>query len=87
MRDTSSLLTPPKGYETMSIQNATAFVQRLNEDSALAQRVQSADDAVRIAGEIGTPFTLEEWAEATSKINGEVSSEDLKQVAGGRILE
>lgn len=71
----------------MSIQNATTFAQRLNEDSALAERVQSVDDAIRIAAEEGTPFTLEEWEQATSNIKGELSSEDLKQVAGGRLLE
>lgn len=66
----------------MSLQNATAFVQRLSEDSALAARVQSKDDAVRVANEAGTPFTVSELEQAIAE-NSELSSDDLKNAAGG----
>lgn len=66
----------------MSLQNATEFVQRLKEDSTLSSRVQSKEDAVRTATELGTPFTVAELEQAIAE-NSELSSDDLKRTAGG----
>lgn len=65
----------------MSLQNATEFIQRLSEDSDLAARVQSKEDAVRVAGELGTPFTTVELEQAIA--DSELSNDDLKRTAGG----
>lgn len=67
----------------MSLQNATAFVQRLSEDSALAARVQSKDDAVKFGTELGTPFTATEFEQAVNQNTGDLSSDVLKNIAGG----
>lgn len=67
----------------MSLQNATAFVQRLKSDSTLASGLQNRDDVVRAATEQGVPFTLAELDQAINDQYGDLSEADLKNTAGG----
>jgi predicted ribosomally synthesized peptide with nif11-like leader len=70
----------------MSLENAASFLARLDSDSDLRTRVQSREDAVAVAAELNTPFTLAELEQALADRAGELSPEDLKQTAGGRIF-
>lgn len=67
----------------MSVQNAAAFLNRLETDTDLQAQVQNKADAVRIAAEQNTPFTLEEFQQAADERAASLSPEDLKTVAGG----
>jgi predicted ribosomally synthesized peptide with nif11-like leader len=70
----------------MSLENAAAFLARLDTDSALSERVQSREDAVAVAAELNTPFTLDELETAVQERNDNLGPDDLKNVAGGRVF-
>jgi predicted ribosomally synthesized peptide with nif11-like leader len=70
----------------MSVQNAAAFLDRMDQDTELQARAQNNDDAVRIGAESGTPFTLAELEQAISERSGELSPEEMQKTAGGRLI-
>lgn len=63
----------------MAAENVSAFVQKCKQDPTLRQRVSTLDDAMRVAAEIGLPFTAEEYEQAAS----DLSEDDLKDITGG----
>jgi predicted ribosomally synthesized peptide with nif11-like leader len=69
----------------MSVQNAAAFLGKVEADADLSAQVQSPADAVRIGAEQNTPFTLEELEQAQAQRLGELTPEDMQNVAGGRM--
>lgn len=68
----------------MSVQNAAAFLDRIDHEADLSAQIQNNDDAVRAGAELNIPFTLEELAEAQAERSSDLSSEDMQNVAGGR---
>jgi predicted ribosomally synthesized peptide with nif11-like leader len=68
----------------MALENVARFQARLEQDAALGDKVASVEDAVRLAAELGLPFTAEEYAHARAEANRDLSPEELKNVAGGR---
>ncbi len=69
----------------MSVQNAAAFLDRLDHDADVRAQVQNNDDAVRVGAELMTPFTLEELEAAQAERSADLSPEEMQKVAGGRL--
>jgi predicted ribosomally synthesized peptide with nif11-like leader len=73
----------------MAYQTALAFINKVNGDPALHERVKSIGDMdtlLKTAAEAGFTFTAEEWQQAvTHASSGELSESDLDQVAGGSL--
>ena len=76
----------------MSKQNVLAFDLRIRGDKDLQSRVKAlpandADGLVRLGAEAGFKFSSSELLEVigVSGSSGELSNEDLEQVAGGTI--
>ncbi len=79
----------------MSVQNATAFLEKVDADSALKERINalgtgaSLDDVLDIAATNGFNFNVDELVAAgktraeANGMNAELSEEDLEGVAGG----
>ncbi len=70
----------------MSVQNAAAFLDRIDRDADLSAQVQNKLDAVRVGAELALPFTVEELEAAQAERLGDLTPEDLQKVAGGRIF-
>lgn len=68
----------------MSLENAKAFVARLDKDADLKAKVGSSEDAVRLGAALQTPFTADEFQQAQADASAELSSEDMQNIAGGR---
>jgi predicted ribosomally synthesized peptide with nif11-like leader len=76
----------------MSKQTALAFIENVNHDSALRERVNHLADLaalIHFAEEVGYRFTEAEWNEAVrgapAPAAHELSACELEQVAGGGI--
>src|SRR5688572_1261962 len=73
----------------MAHQTALAFMNKLNTDAELQNRVKSinnVDTLLKIAADAGFVFTAEEWQQTVASTqSGELSEGDLDQVAGGAI--
>lgn len=67
----------------MSVQDATAFLDKIESDAALKARIQSRADAVRIGSDMGLTFTEAELGDVIDDRYGELSAEELAKVAGG----
>lgn len=67
----------------MSVENASAFIERVNEDSELLARMEAKEDPVTVGEELGLQFTSDELAEAATKLSEEMSIDDLKNTSGG----
>ena len=76
----------------MSLENAKAFLAKAKEDKELQAKLNALpkDDfnaamekGLAIAKEAGFDFTADEWKQALKDVYGELSEEDLKNVAGG----
>jgi predicted ribosomally synthesized peptide with nif11-like leader len=76
----------------MSIENAKAFFQRMNEDLELRTIFESAstlEECQQLIQDIGYLFTADEWQAAMKEIQADASSEELKEeeleaIAGGK---
>ena len=73
-------------------ENIKMLLEKLNEDEELADRLskcQNPDEAYAAASEVVSGFTKEEFISTMEKIKGSIedtgdlSDEDLSQVAGG----
>jgi len=73
----------------MSEENAIKFLNQIEEDSTLRQRVQTLgnqEGLLKVAQESGYSFTAEEMKAVTEKINSdELNEQELEAVAGGGI--
>jgi predicted ribosomally synthesized peptide with nif11-like leader len=75
----------------MSRETAAAFIQRLNNDISLQKKLSGlaqgdVNGLLRIAGEAGFRFTIEEWLAAVRTGlggTGELTEVELEQVVGG----
>ena len=83
----------------MSVEQVKAFMSKVKEDSALAQKIKDAQAAYKgdtsdkeaaiaavvipIAAEAGFKFTVEDFKAASDKGEGEASEDELDAVAGG----
>ncbi|MDD2901329.1 MAG: Nif11-like leader peptide family natural product precursor [Syntrophales bacterium] len=74
----------------MSIQSARDFLQRIETDQPLQERLEAAADLEarrQIIRAAGFDFTLDEFKEATRELAAaagrELTPEELQQVAGG----
>ena len=79
---------------------AGAFIHKMMEDTAFAEKIvteQDLEEVIKLAAEEGLVLTLEDLQEANQQLqqmtgqrgpsqNGELSEEDLEQVAGGFAL-
>lgn len=65
----------------MSKANVTAFIERVQNDTALEAQIHSTDDLIRLAHENGLPFTRDEIVAAIA--SDELSTDDLQSIAGG----
>ena len=79
---------------------AGAFVHKMMEDTAFAEKIvteQDLEEVIKLAAEEGLVLTLEDLQEANQQLqqmtgqrdptqNGQLSEEDLEQVAGGFAL-
>ena len=67
----------------MSRENAKKFVETVETDNALQERVKnlSIDEVLTIAKELGYEFTIEELEHIGDQ---ELTSDELESVAGGR---
>jgi predicted ribosomally synthesized peptide with nif11-like leader len=74
----------------MSLQNAVAFIQKVNNDEAVYLEVKKLEPGdfgglLEVASTAGFPFSLAEWEEAVEKANatGELDDKQLDNVSGG----
>jgi predicted ribosomally synthesized peptide with nif11-like leader len=74
----------------MSIQSAKDFVQKIETDQALKERLEAAADheaRLQIIQAAGFDFTLEEFKQAVAELAAaagqELSPEELKDIAAG----
>jgi predicted ribosomally synthesized peptide with nif11-like leader len=75
----------------MSIENAKAFFQRMNEDVDFRTIFESAltfKEHQQLIQDTGYDFTADEWQEAVTEIQSDVCNEELKEeeleaIAGG----
>lgn len=78
----------------MSVQNATAFIEKARADSGLKSKLQrvpntseqaAINELVKIAAGAGFHFTAQDYREALleKRKSGELQAEDLSKVAGG----
>ena len=74
----------------MSVQNAVAFIQKVNEDESVyleVKKLQPADfdGLLKVASTAGFPFSLDEWKEVVENANakGELNDKQLDNVSGG----
>ncbi|MEY2832388.1 MAG: hypothetical protein RLZZ574_1646 [Cyanobacteriota bacterium] len=76
----------------MTIENAKAFYQRMNEDSDFRTPFESAstkEERQQLIKDAGYNFTADEWQAAMTEIqaadsNEELQEEELEAIAGGR---
>ena len=81
----------------MSVENVKAFFDKVEEDKGLqgkvkalaekrkAQDEETASEIVNIAAETGLDFTADHLAEARKGIVEDLSEDELRSVAGGRV--
>jgi predicted ribosomally synthesized peptide with nif11-like leader len=71
----------------MSLENAKAFLNKLDNDKEFLNQVAGADDTparTELARTAGFDFTDDELGQAINELHGEeLSEEDLDSVAGG----
>jgi predicted ribosomally synthesized peptide with nif11-like leader len=72
----------------MSQSQVEAFVRKVNGDSNLQQQVKNltpgdAEGLIKIASEAGFMFTIEELRAVVRPYSGEMSDQELGNVAGG----
>lgn len=70
----------------MAIENAKQFVEKVQADAALAERVKgmTPQESLALAKEMGLEFTEEELKQATEDVEDrELSPEELEQGVGG----
>ena len=69
----------------MSVSNAKSFIQKVNNDEALAQQLGNTTDVamlVRKGDDMGLSFSAAELQEAVDELYGELGEADL-DVSGG----
>lgn len=79
----------------MSVENVKAFFDKVEEDKGLQDKVkglaekrkahdaEAASEMVKIAAEAGLEFTAAHLVEARKSTVGELSEDELRNVAGG----
>ena len=70
----------------MAVENAKTFINTVNSDEALAQKLADAPDMNAIvtrANEMGYSFSHDELQAAIDEVYGELSEADLDNAAGG----
>ncbi len=71
----------------MSEDEAKAFIERVQKDKELQEKLKSADSEEKffaVAKEAGLDFTKEEWLSvAPKKAGGELSEQQLETASGG----
>jgi predicted ribosomally synthesized peptide with nif11-like leader len=72
----------------MSLENAVKFVQKLNEDQAMADSLKgmSSDQVLALASSHDLDFTMgefEEVCEYSANLGEEIDIEELEKVVGG----
>jgi len=77
--------------ESMSVESAKAFAERMRSDKAFRAKMQSAGSVAerkKLTDEAGYDFTREDFmqvkAELVEALRGELSDEELANVAGGK---
>lgn len=77
----------------MSAQAVLSFIMKVNQDKALANKVNSlptseVEGLLKVAHSEGFDFTADEFVNTVLEINrrgGELNEDDLEQVAGGAV--
>ena len=71
----------------MSVEQAKAFIEKLDSDAAFRNRVVTADDneaRLNIAREAGYDFSMEELQQSVpAQVEEELSEDELEALAGG----
>lgn len=76
----------------MSVQSAIAFINKVNEDTALQNRIKTLKGGdlnalLNVATESGFKFTADDWSTAiVAGSSAELSEDDLNNVAGGIVV-
>ncbi len=72
----------------MSLEAAKQFLQKVEADPALRQKLDEAQGdpqtAIKLGAEMDLSFTVEDLEVAQDEVYGELSDEDLEAAAGGQ---
>src|SRR5262245_50058285 len=87
-RATSARPGVEESQRAMSIQNVTAFIQKVGDDAELYAAIKqlpagSFEHLQRTASANGFAFSEQDWREVTAKVTGPLDDQALDAVAGG----